>query len=168
MRYEIEAGGRNRQIVVHRADGAFRVMLDGREALVDAVRLDGDTWSLLIDGASYEVSVAARPGGSFAVAVGTTQVVASLNAGRRRAGNDAAGSGAGPERITAPMPGRIVRVLARPGDVVRARQPLIVIEAMKMENELRAGRDGRVVEMHAVEGQSVDPGALLAVLSAAD
>jgi biotin carboxyl carrier protein len=59
------------------------------------------------------------------------------------------------------MPGKVVRVLVKNGDTVLARQPLVVVEAMKMENELRAGRDGTVAEVHAKEGASVDAGALL-------
>jgi biotin carboxyl carrier protein len=62
------------------------------------------------------------------------------------------------------MPGKILRVLVSVGEVVKSRQPLAVIEAMKMENELRAGRDGVVAEVHATEGQSVDAGALLIVI----
>jgi biotin carboxyl carrier protein len=62
------------------------------------------------------------------------------------------------------MPGKIVRVFVRPGDTVTARQPLVVVEAMKMENELRAGRAGTVAEVHAREGASVEAGALLIVI----
>jgi biotin carboxyl carrier protein len=62
------------------------------------------------------------------------------------------------------MPGKVVRVLVGPGDLVRARQPLVVVEAMKMENELRAGRDGTIAEIHAKEGTSVDAGALLLII----
>jgi biotin carboxyl carrier protein len=62
------------------------------------------------------------------------------------------------------MPGKIVRVLVKAGEAVRARQPIVVIEAMKMENELRAGRDGLVVELPAADGQSVEAGTLLAVI----
>ena len=62
------------------------------------------------------------------------------------------------------MPGKVVRVLVKVGDAVVARQPLVVIEAMKMENELRAPRDGRVAEVHAGEGASVDRDALLVVI----
>ncbi|MBZ5555810.1 MAG: acetyl-CoA carboxylase biotin carboxyl carrier protein subunit [Acidobacteriia bacterium] len=62
------------------------------------------------------------------------------------------------------MPGKVVRVLVAPGETVKARQPLVVVEAMKMENELRAGRDGTVSEIHAREGVSVDAGALLIVI----
>ena len=74
------------------------------------------------------------------------------------------GAGTGPQRIAAPMPGKVVRVLVKTGDAVAARQPLVVVEAMKMENELRAGRDGTIAEIHAQEGQSVEAGALLVVI----
>ena len=70
----------------------------------------------------------------------------------------------GPQRILAPMPGKVVRVLVGVGDAVVARQGLIVVEAMKMENELRASKDGRVMSIAVAEGQSVDAGAVLAVV----
>jgi biotin carboxyl carrier protein len=63
------------------------------------------------------------------------------------------------------MPGRVVRVLVRPGETVRARQPLVVIEAMKMENELVSPRDGQVTEVHVADGVSVDAGRLLVVVA---
>jgi biotin carboxyl carrier protein len=65
------------------------------------------------------------------------------------------------------MPGKIVRILVAAGQPVKQRQPLIVVEAMKMENELRAGADGIVTELHIQEGQSVDAGTLLATLGPA-
>ena len=167
MQYEIDIGGRIRQVAVHRADGAFVVSIDGRETPVDAVRVDGDTWSLLIRGESHEVTVApGPPGGPLAVGLGPVRVGVSVN-GRRRWGRKQDGaSGSGPERLAAPMPGKVVKVLAKPGDHVQARQPIVVIEAMKMENELRAARAGTVIEIHAAEGESVDAGTLLAILSA--
>jgi biotin carboxyl carrier protein len=70
----------------------------------------------------------------------------------------------GPARLVAPMPGRIVRVLAEPGQQVEAGQGLVVMEAMKMENELRAPRAGRVAEVHARERQNVEAGTLLLVV----
>jgi biotin carboxyl carrier protein len=76
----------------------------------------------------------------------------------RQAGN---APGSGQQRVAAPMPGKIVRVLVKPGDEVATRQGLVVVEAMKMENELRASRPGRVREVSVIEGQSVDAGAIL-------
>ena len=71
---------------------------------------------------------------------------------------------AGPQRVIAPMPGKIVRVLVKAGDEVKARQGLVVVEAMKMENELRATRDGRVKDVHVAEGALVESGRLLLVI----
>jgi biotin carboxyl carrier protein len=75
-----------------------------------------------------------------------------------------AGAGSGPQRVTAPMPGKVVRVLVAAGDEVKARQGLVVVEAMKMENELRAARDGRVKDVHVAEGALVESGRLLVVV----
>ena len=100
----------------------------------------------------------------LAVGVGSVRLAATLNGRRRWRRKDEGAHPGGPERVVAPMPGKIVRVLVQSGEVVRARQPLVVVEAMKMENELRAGRDGMVAEVHASEGQSVDAGALLVLV----
>jgi biotin carboxyl carrier protein len=166
VRYEVDVRGRVRQVVVHRADGAFDVSVDGRTWRVDAAPIDAQSISLVLHpGAkSYDVGFTRDAAtGLLSVRVGTTHVAVALN-GRRRTGEDRGHSGSGPQRITAPMPGKVVRVPARPGDAVRARQTIVVIEAMKMENELKAGRDGIVGELHVVEGESVEAGALLAVI----
>jgi biotin carboxyl carrier protein len=111
------------------------------------------------------VVVADGATGQLTVHVGGTPVVVTVN-GRRRWGrkDESGGSSAGPQRVTAPMPGKIVRVLVAAGDSVVARQPLVVVEAMKMENELRAGRAGIIADVHAREGASVEAGALLLVI----
>jgi glutaconyl-CoA/methylmalonyl-CoA decarboxylase subunit gamma len=95
------------------------------------------------------------------VSVNGIAVPVAVNGRRGRRTDEAADAGSGPQQLTAPMPGKVLRVLVKPGDVVDARQPLVVIEAMKMENELRAGRGGTISEVHAREGRSVDAGALL-------
>jgi biotin carboxyl carrier protein len=83
--------------------------------------------------------------------------------GGRRAGRDGE-AGTGPRTIVAPMPGRIVRVLVKPDETVVAHQPLVVIEAMKMENELRAPRSGIVADVRVAEGASVEANTVLVVL----
>lgn len=168
--YEIEIGGRVRRVGVAKAGDRLAVTLDGRTVYVDATRIDGQIMSLIVDGSegsrpSYEVVVAPDPAtGQLTVSVGATPVAVAVNARRRWGRKDDHGASTGPQRLTAPMPGKVVRVLVKPGDEVRARQPLVVVEAMKMENELRALRDGAVTEVPAREGQSVDAGALLVVL----
>ena len=167
MQYEIDIGGRRLQVVVTRSGDDFAISVDGRLHHVDAARIDAHTLSLVVDSVrSNEVSIAADPiGGLLNVHVGATPVAVMLN-GRRRWGrrDDGAGSGSGPQRLVAPMPGKVVRVLVNAGDLVAARQPVVVVEAMKMENELRASREGTVAEIHASEGMSVDAGALLVVI----
>jgi biotin carboxyl carrier protein len=171
VQYEVEIHGRLRQVTVHRADSRFVVAIGHREWVIDAARIDTHTWSLLIDEEgrtrSHEVTLAAAAGSrALSVRVGGVLIEVSVNGGRRFGRKDevAQAGGSGPLRVVAPMPGKIVRVLVRTGEAVQARQPLIVIEAMKMENELRAAAAGTVAEVLVEEGQSVEAGALLAVV----
>jgi biotin carboxyl carrier protein len=176
MQYEVEAGGRRRQVVVARTGGAFAVAVDGHTRHVDVARIDAHTLSLVVDSewpenasvrrSSYEVSVAPEAvGGQLVAHVGAVPVAVALDGrGRWRRKDDGRASGSGPQRLVAPMPGKIVRVLVNTGDTVRPRQPVVVVEAMKMENELRTSRGGTVAEIHAREGMSVDAGALLIVI----
>jgi biotin carboxyl carrier protein len=179
VRYEVGVGGRTRQVALSRVGDAFAVTVDGREWRVDAARIDAQTLSLLVDRPwqndtpgtanaatrriSSQVTITPDPLGGLTVCVGATPVGVTLDSRRRWGRVDDAG-GTGPQRVVAPMPGKVVRVLVGPGDAVRARQPLVVVEAMKMENELRAARDGTVAEIHAREGTSVEAGALLVVI----
>jgi biotin carboxyl carrier protein len=114
---------------------------------------------------SYEVSFEAGANGDLIVHVnGVAVPVTIVDRRRRRAGSGEAGSDTQPRTIVAPMPGRIVRVLVQPGEAVEARQGLVVVEAMKMENELRAPRSGTVAEVRVREGASVEANAVLVVL----
>ena len=176
MRYDIEVNGRLRQVTVEPRDGAFVVTLDERTWVVDATQVGTHTLSLLMaaepDGdtatiVSREVSVATDAlTGGHTIGVGTVPLSVQLNPrpayGRRGDGADA---GSGPQRIVAPMPGKVVRVLGAKGDAVAQRQAVVVIEAMKMENELRASRDGVLTDVLVQEGQSVEAGTLLAIIT---
>jgi biotin carboxyl carrier protein len=166
VQFELEIGGRARQVTVQKTGDGFAVTVDGHLWQVDAARIDAHTLSLLVDRVSrksYDVVATPDPATKhLTVYVGATAVSVARN-GRRRGQKEGA-AGAGPQRVVAPMPGKVVRVLVRPGDTIHTRQPLVVVEAMKMENELRAGRDGTIAEIHAKEGASVDAGALLVII----
>jgi len=167
VQYEVEIDGRVRQVAVHRAGGRFSASVDGRVRQVDIARIDAQTLSLIVDdgAATYEIGVANDAAtGLLDVRVGTTVVGVAVNPGRRRRRDRGAERGSGPQRLVAPMPGKIVRVGVKPGDAVRARQTVVVVEAMKMENELKADRDGVAADVRAVEGASVEAGALLVVI----
>jgi biotin carboxyl carrier protein len=166
VRYDVDVNGHLRQVDVHRADGHFAVTVDGRALTVDAARIDAHTLSLLIGSSSQEVTIAAdSTPGRLAVAIRGVPLSVTVNGRRRWGRKEEGGAADGPEPLVAPMPGKIVRVLAKVGAAVQARQPLIVVEAMKMENELRATRAGVVSELLVQEGQSVDAGALLLVVT---
>lgn len=175
MQYDVEVNGQPRHVTVNRSDGRYRVVVGTQQWLVDVVPVGGQLLSLLIerdtcDSAveSREISVATGVvPGQFVFGVGALPVPVSLSTRRRVGRKDDSGQGAsGPQRIVAPMPGKVVRLHGKPGDRVTHRQPVVVIEAMKMENELRASRDGILVDVLVQEGQSVEAGTLLAVITA--
>lgn len=172
MRYDLEVNGETRQITVTRHDGRFVVALGEQQWIVDAVDVAGHTLSLLVENGgpavvSHEISVAVDPiSGQHVFGIGAVPVPVGLSSRRRYGRKDDSGStGSAPQRIVAPMPGKVVRIVGRPGDTVAQRQPVVVIEAMKMENELRASRDGTITEVLVKEGQSVEAGTLLAIIT---
>jgi biotin carboxyl carrier protein len=164
---KIEVGGRERIVSVTRDDASLLVSVDGRRFAVDATRVGAGLTMLVREGdrpaRSVDVSLTPRPAGDgFDVGIDGQTIAASvIPRFGRRAGASAGSHGQGPQRLTAPMPGKVVRVLVAPGDEVLARQGLVVVEAMKMENELKAARAGRVRDVLVAEGQSVEAGVLL-------
>ena len=172
--YDVEVNGHTRHLAVTRIGCDFIVSVDNRSFDVSVARVDAQTWSLLVRSAadayaprrSFEVSlVPESASGRLAVRIGGTLVTVAMNGRRSPDRQDGrAPLTSGPQRVVAPMPGKVVRVLVQSGEAVRPRQPLVVVEAMKMENELRALRAGTVAEVHAQEGLSVDAGALLVVI----
>ena len=166
MRFQIEVGGRVREVGIEPRGAALDVTLDGSPVNVEVRAVGGGRFSLRFPGTGrqHDVVVARGRGGDIEVLVGGLQVPTRLRP-EGWAGKRAAKSGDAPERVLAPMPGKVVKLLVRAGDRVTARQGVIVVEAMKMENELRAGRDGVVREVLVNEGASVDAGAPLVVIT---
>jgi biotin carboxyl carrier protein len=153
----------------------WQVVVDGRTIEIDSQQLDSvlpveaGVYSVLLDGASYEIRI--QPSGhGLTASDGLTACVAGQRfAVEVRNPRDASRSaraamGSGRQNVTAPMPGRVVRVLVATGDLVETSQDLVVVEAMKMQNELKAARPGRVIEMRAREGETVSAGDTLVVL----
>jgi biotin carboxyl carrier protein len=138
------------------------VTIDGRPLEVGLVSADEAFASLLVAGESHELGLERQPAGVRVHFRGGSVLVELTEASRRVAA--AARRPSGPVRVTAPMPGRVVRVLVAPEASVEVGQGLVVVEAMKMENELRAPRAGRVEQVAVREGQAVEAGALLVVI----
>ncbi|HSK03540.1 MAG TPA: biotin/lipoyl-containing protein [Kofleriaceae bacterium] len=161
----VTANGRDRAVTVEGPldDGRFRIAIDGAERLVDARAVRPGTWSLVIDGASFVVDLDARRAG-VAATVGASEVLLTVEDALHRRLATAAGARATAPRgeaVRAPIAGKVVKVLVAPGDQVAPGTAVIVLEAMKMENELIAERGGAVTAIHKAAGQAVDTGDLL-------
>ena len=145
-----------------------RVTIDDVVHVVDAVRVGPFGLSLLVDGdasLSRYAEVVTGSGGESLVWLDGQSAIATVDGRRvRRNRGDAAAHAEGAQAIIAPMPGRVVKILVAPGDEVAARQPVVVVEAMKMENELRSPKAGRVKDVPVSEGMSVDAGRVLVVV----
>ena len=183
MTIDVEVGGRRRRVVTTRSGSTWRVSVDDKVFEVDAARAgawssllvapaqsaahDPDSAGSILSRASYEIAVDDRGGGDLVVHVDGRAIPVTVidpRAAFARRDRDPHAGGEGARRIVAPMPGRVVKLLVAVGDQVTARQGVVVVEAMKMENELRAPRDGRVAEVRVTEGASVDANAVLVVI----
>ncbi len=142
------------------------MVLDGQVHTVDALPLDHGGVSLIVDHASYSVEMEEIGDGKINVLVRDQIFQIELLDERRLRMRLASGRFRveGPQTVTAPMPGKVVRVLVRPGQEVKEGEGLVVVEAMKMENELGSPKDGTVKEVFVQEGASVEGGAKLVVV----
>ena len=167
MRYTAIIGGEERLIEVTPRENGYRVVIGERELDLDAVHLQGFALSLIAGTGSYRCDIDPGKNGQIRVLVGETVYPLEILDERRLRMRRAAGKFTleGPQRIDAPMPGKVTRVLVKVGDQVEEGQGLVVVEAMKMENELKSPKAGKVTELHAVEGEAVESGAKLAVVS---
>ena len=164
MIYEASADGRAFRVEVRAGttEGRFTVVVDGRPIEVDVADAGPHIASLLVEGRSHEAALERRERG-FRVGLRGRVIEVELAEAVRGAAAPRRVSG-GPARVQAPMPGKLLRVLVSAGEDVGAGQGLVVMEAMKMENEIRAPRAGRVKEAPVREGQAVETGALLVLL----
>jgi biotin carboxyl carrier protein len=163
MLFDATVDGRTLRVEVQGKNGRYSVTIDGRLLEVDLFDGGRDFVSLLIAGRSHEAGLEKRPGG-FTVVLADDVVGVDLAEASRGEAPAARRTAGGPVEVKAPMPGKVVRVLVGPGEMAAAGQGLVVVEAMKMENELRAPRAGRIKEVTVSEGQAVETGALLVTL----
>jgi biotin carboxyl carrier protein len=164
--------GRARRVLLQRrGPSAWLIAVDGIGYHVDVAELGPDSFSLLLGGdggGGRSVSTVVVPGkepGELHVAVDGRNVPVWVVESERSRKRGAGGADhAGPQRVVAPMPGKVVRVLVAPGQRVEPRQGLVVVEAMKMENELRAPSGGVITRVGVEPGASVEAGAVLIVI----
>ena len=163
MKLRAYLGNREADVDVRPVEGGYEVVIDGQAQFVDTAPIDDHTYSLIVEHRSFDVSVHEDRRDVYVVRHGgfrcDVRVVDPLVAAVRA--HDGAG---GPAEVTAVMPGRIVKLLVEPGQEVAEGQGLLVLEAMKMENEVAAPRSGTVRELPVSAGDAVEGGQLLAVI----
>ena len=165
MRYVATVGGVEREFDVERTEqGVYRIALDGRQFEVDLRRVGSSSFSAIIGTETYDFEVV-RDGGELVVTSrrGTVRV-AITDEVRRAAVRAHRPEAAGRAEIRAMMPGRVVTLLVQEGERVEIGQGVVVVEAMKMENEVRAPRSGVVASIKVACGQAVEKGELLAII----
>jgi len=161
MIYEVTIGAKTHKVELLREGAVWRCKLNGKEFPVDAVATQNGMLSLMIDGKSYEARQDVTAG-ETQIAVGRQRFVVQVRDPRSFRSRRASDAGSqGPRKITAPMPGKVVRILAPPGTAVEAGQPILVIEAMKMQNELKSPKKGTVKKLIVSEGAAVETGQAL-------
>ncbi len=144
--------------------GLFRLVVGGRAQTVNVSLTELGLLVVLPDGRVVDAAITERPGGEWLVQLPQVTVSAVVDGRRHLRGAPGGVAIAGEQRVLAPMPGRVLRVLVKPGDRVAARQGLVVVEAMKMENELTSPKDGRIKEVGVSEGLSIESGRLLVIV----
>ena len=163
MTYDIAIDGKNHRLDLSQAEGRWTCRLDGREIAVDAVLARPDVLSLRIENKAYEVKCE-RVGSEMHLWVGSVRFAAEVRDPRSFRGRVRAADDHGPKKLLAPMPGKVVRVLVSQGAEVEAGTGVLVVEAMKMQNEVKSPKKGTVQKILATEGAAVNAGDVLAIV----
>jgi biotin carboxyl carrier protein len=170
MKFEVQLTGPSgkalRVVELEREGERWKITLDGKPVAADAVEIAPNTLSLLLEGQSYEIRVTPSPDGALKLQTGLQEFTAEVVdprawRGRRHGALEAEGR----QQVLAPMPGKVVRVLVQAGDTVEAGQGLLVVEAMKMQNEIRSPKGGTVERLNVKEGQPVNAGEVLCIVA---
>jgi len=163
MKFEVAINNTQRIVELERDANGWRISLDGKVVDADTTEIAPNIFSILLDGKSHEIRVASTSSGTLTLQTGRHEFTAEVTdprawRGRRHGALEAEGR----QQILAPMPGKIVRVLVQAGERVEAGQGLLVVEAMKMQNEIRSPKSGTVERLLVKEGQPVNAGEILA------
>jgi biotin carboxyl carrier protein len=165
MTYDVIVDGKTHRLELTRGDSTWLCKVDGKEIEVDAALTARDVMSVLVGGKAYEVKRERSLQGELHLVIGSARYAVDVQDPRSlRSRRATGGAEAGPQKLTAPMPGKIVRIMVAVGDEVKAGQGIIVMEAMKMQNEMKSPKDGRVQKILTSEGSTVNPGDTLAVI----
>lgn len=164
MLYDAIIDGKSYRLELQRVDGRWQCRLDGRDVQMDAVLARHDVLSILIEGKAYEIK-RERTANDLHFWVGGARYAAELRDPRSlRSRQRAPGEEQGPRKLLAPMAGKVVRVLLQENAPVEAGQGVLVVEAMKMQNEIKSPKKGILQKIVATEGTAVNSGDVLAIV----
>lgn len=163
MTYDVTINGKNYRLELNRLDERWECRLDGNAIEVDAVLARRDVLSVIIGGKAYEIKRERTPV-DMHLWVGSRRYEAQLHDPRSLRSRASGDDGRGPRKLVAPMPGKVVRVLVQEGTDVEAGQGVVVVEAMKMQNEIKSPKKGVVRKLVATENAAVNAGDVLAVV----
>jgi len=166
--YDVTIEGREAKFVIedYAEDSAFQYVREGRggtEGILRSFsmrRTEEATYSVLINGRSYQATVAA----SGEIMVNGRTLAVDVHDPRKLRARGSAQNSSGRQTIAAPMPGRVIRILVEAGQEVESGQGLIVVEAMKMQNEMKSPKAGKVLEVKTATGAAVSAGEALLVI----
>jgi biotin carboxyl carrier protein len=164
MIYEITIDGKNYRLELGQSDGRWQCRLDDRELQMDAILSRRDVLSVIIGGKSYEIK-RERTATDLHLWVGPVRYAAEVRDPRSlRSRKSSQADEKGPKKLVAPMPGKVVRVLVSEKAQVEAGQGIVVVEAMKMQNEIKSPKAGIVQKLVASDGAAVNAGDVLAIV----
>jgi len=163
MLYDVTIDGKKYRLDLNRAEARWTCRLDGLEVEVDAILARPDVLSLRIGNRAYEIK-SERVANELHLWVGSTRFAAEVRDPRSLRGRSRTGDDKGPKKIVAPMPGKVVRLLLHDGDEVELGAPVAVVEAMKMQNEIKSPKKGILQKILVKEGAAVNAGDVLAIV----
>jgi biotin carboxyl carrier protein len=163
MLYEVTIDGKSYRLELNHAEGRWSCRLDGRDMEIDAILARPDVLSLRIGNKAYETK-SERVANDLYLWVGSRRFAVEVRDPRSLRGRKRAGDDHGPKKIVAPMPGKVVRLMVREGDEVELGAGVAVVEAMKMQNEIKSPKKGTVQRILVSEGATVNAGSVLAIV----
>jgi biotin carboxyl carrier protein len=164
MKIKITIQGRQRTVESTSPGERPRWAIDGHEIEADAIEVSPGIFSVIISGESFEARVEGKDSNLRVITNGKEYTAAIENPRALKKNREGAAEAQGRQNIIAPMAGKIVRVLVSIGDQVQGGQGLAIVEAMKMQNEIRSSKSGKIERLGVVEGQTVNPGDTIAVV----
>jgi biotin carboxyl carrier protein len=165
MKIKVTIQGTERTVELAHPGGRPRWQIDGGDLEADAVEVSPGIYSVLVDGKSIEVRIE-RTGSQLRVVANGKEYLAAIEDPRELKKNRAgAAQIEGRQNVVAPMAGKIVRCLVQTGEEVQSGQGLLIVEAMKMQNEIRSPKAGKVEQLRVREGQTVNPGDIVVIIA---